>query len=132
VTALPMKKDDALTTVREIMYGARAEEQQRLDRIQCALSPKPDSVPSVQMPENPNPTMLALARKGRTNMLPLILDQYSQGMKVDGVTKADGGVSKAMGYWQANQLEARQTGIIRSTLAFGAAYGIALPGDTAR
>jgi hypothetical protein len=124
-----MKPADALTTVREIMSGPRAEEHRRLDYIQCALSPRRDSAPSVELPKNPNPVMLALARKSRTNMLPLILDQYSQGMKVVGVSSADGGTSPAMKYWDANQLEARQAGINRSTLAFGAAYGLALPGD---
>jgi hypothetical protein len=126
-----MRPADALTAVREIMYGARAEEQQRLDRIQSALSPALDAVPSVQLPDNPSPVMLAMARKSRTNMLPLILDQYSQAMKVDGVVAADGGRSKAMDYWTANELDARQVGINRSTLAFGAAYGLVTPGDRA-
>jgi hypothetical protein len=127
---VPLKPADALATVREIMYGPRAWEHERLDRIQSALSPKHDTPIAVQMPAEPNPAMLALAKKARTTVLPLILDQYSQGMKIDGVTSADGGSSPAMKYFNANQLEARQTGINRSALAFGAAYGIALPGDT--
>lgn len=127
---MSLKPADAMTTVREIISGPRAFEHERLERIQRALSPKHGTAPAVQLPKNPNPAMLELAKKSRTNLLPRILNEYSQGMKIDGVTAADGGASSAMKYFDANQLEARQTGITRSALAFGAAYGIGLPGDT--
>jgi hypothetical protein len=126
---VPFKPDDALTAVREIMAGPRAVEAERLDRIAAAIAPKWNAVPTVELPKDPTPAMMALARKSRTNALPLVLDTFSQCIKADGVVTADGGVSKWMDYWNRNQLEARQTGINRSTMQNGASYGVALPGD---
>jgi hypothetical protein len=87
--------------------------------------------PSVEMPKDAPQVMKNLAWKSRTNFLPLILDTFAQQIKADGYIEANGTPSRAWSYWQANGLDARQTGIHRSALQFGASYATVLPGDTA-
>lgn len=118
-----MKPDDALTAMREIMAGPRAYEARRLERIREAMRPE-CLLPTVELPDNPLPVMNNMARKSRTNMLPLVLDTFSQVIKADGHSN-----EKQWGYWQNNQLDARQTGVHRSAMQNGAAYGTILPGD---
>lgn len=87
--------------------------------------------PTVEMPKDAPQVMKNLAWKSRTNFLPLILDVFSQVMKVDGYIEANGKPSRAWDYWQKNGLDARQTGIHRAALQYGAAYASILPGDNA-
>lgn len=140
----------ALEAARAIAYGPRIIEAERLNRISMALSPKnvltsPDGVSyigdgngragfvTVEMPKNAPKAMQHLALKARTNFLPLIVKTFSSAMKVDGIMSATnpGNLSQAWSYaWQPNNLDARQTGIHKSALAYGASYVTVLPGDT--
>jgi hypothetical protein len=140
-----LKPNDALETARNIFSGPRMQESRRLDYIAAAVNPRrayslymnqPLSsvgmgIPTVEMPSDAPQVMKNLAWKSRTNFLPLILDTFSQVMKADGYIEANGVPSKAWNYWQVNGLDARQTGIHRSALQFGASYATVLPGDKA-
>lgn len=142
--------DQALEAAKSIVYGPRATEADRLNRIARALSPRniagsPDGstflgdgdggtgYASVEMPKGAPVVMQHLALKARTNFLPLIVDTFSQNMKVDGLLSSrnpDVPQSPAWKYaWQANNMDARQTGVHRSALAYGASYVTCLPGD---
>lgn len=138
---------NALEAARNLVYGPRIIEAARLNLIATALSPRqnyvsPDGTTylggynqgqvSVEMPKGASDSMQHLAQKSRTNFLPLVVDTFSQVMKVDGYKSASGpGNLEPWDYaWQANSLDARQTGIHRSALAYGAAYATVLPGDT--
>lgn len=148
---MALSPDKALEAARNIVYGPRQVEADRLNRIALALSPRniassPDGITylgdigggvgytSVEMPEGSNSTMQHLALKARTNFLPLVVDTFAQNMKVDGLLSSinpDNPRSAAWQYaWQANNLDARQTGVHRSALAYGASYVTVLPGDT--
>jgi hypothetical protein len=139
-----LSKDKALTLAQEIWAGPRMHEQPRLNFLAHSVTP-PRSYnvwldqpsgrsvfggPTVEMPEDATQVMKNLAAKSRTNFLPLVLDTFSQVMKADGYVEANGTPSKAWEHWQRNGLDARQTGIHRSALHFGAAYAPILPGDT--
>jgi hypothetical protein len=141
-----LKPDDALDAARNIWAGPRVHEAHRLQWIAAAVNPKRSyqnyinqpftSVgfghPTVEMPNDAPQVMKNLAWKSRTNFLPLILDVFSQVMKVDGYIEANGAPSTVWDrVWQPNGLDARQTGIHRSALQFGASYASILPGDTA-
>jgi hypothetical protein len=140
-----LKPKDALDTARNIWDGPRIYEAQRLNFIAAAVSPKraysaymnqpltADMLgkPTVEMPTDAPQVMKNLAWKSRTNFLPLILDTFSQVMKADGYLEANGVQSDAWSYWQKNGLDARQTGVHRSALQYGASYVSILPGDTA-
>lgn len=105
------------------MAGPRADEARRLERIRDAMRPE-CVMPTVELPKEPLPIMLNMARKARTNMLPLVLDTFSQVIKADGHSN-----ETQWAYWQANQCDARQTGIHRSAMQNGAAYATVLPGE---
>lgn len=135
-------KSQALEAARNIWSGPRVLEAERLNFIASAVNPKRAystwlnapvvqvgfGAPTVEMPQDAPQVMKNLAWKSRTNFLPLILDVFSQVMKADGYIEANGVPSDAWGYWQANGLDARQTGIHRSALEFGASYASILPG----
>jgi hypothetical protein len=75
-----------------------------------------------------------MARIARVNICPIVVDSLAQSTFVDGFrtesdTPADGAQS-VWDVWQANKMDARQTGLHRSAYAYGAAYAIVLPGDT--
>jgi hypothetical protein len=139
-----MKPADALDAARNIWAGPRVFEAQRLNFIAGAVNPRRAysqysnqpitsyslGFPTVEMPQDAPQVMKNLAWKSRTNFLPLILDTFSQVMKADGYIEANGATSKAWDYWQANGMDARQTGIHRSALQYGASYATILPGDT--
>lgn len=127
---MAFSKKDALEAAANILNGPRVNEAARLNRIAAALSPKWNSLPDVVLPKDPTDAMRALAWKSRTNFLPLVVDTFSQVMKVDGyaaTSSAENG--KPWAYWQRNALDARQTGVHRSALAYGASYVTVLPGD---
>lgn len=140
---MAFKPDDALHAARSIWSGPRALEADRLNHIAAAVSPRRAyrenmnasvsqlglGAPTVEMPKDATQVMKNLAWKTRTNFLPLILDTFSQVMKADGYLESNGVPSKAWEYWQANGMDARQTGIHRSALQYGAAYATVLPGD---
>lgn len=145
-----LSRDKAVATAQSIYNDQRTVEQRRLQRIRRALQPAalrsanesrrpseqnlepalPDEL-SVYLPADADPAMRTFAKKSRTNYLPLALDQYAAALIVHGyrVGRAADNV-KQWDYWQANGLDARQTGIHRHALAYGVAYGVVLPGDS--
>jgi hypothetical protein len=128
-----LSKNDALIATRSIIAGARAAEAPRLERIANALRPwAPGRPPSFVIPTDAPKSMVALAGKSETNFLPLVAETFSQVMKVDGYYQS--GQSEraaAWAFWQRNRLDAKQTGVVRSALHYGAAYTTVLPGDKA-
>lgn len=135
---------DAITAARNIWAGPRIQEAGRLNYIAAAVTPRRpyadymstswtelgSGAPTVEMPSDAPQVMKNLAWKSRTNFLPLVLDTFAQVMKADGYLESNGVASSAWRYWQDNGLDARQTGIHRSALQFGAAYATILPGNT--
>jgi hypothetical protein len=125
----PKAAQDALRTIWETQRPAEAD---RLERIHDALKPyrlPSEFVPTVQIPDDAPTLMKELARKSETNYLPLLLDTYSQVLKVDGYqSAASDEPSSSWLDWQRNRMDARQTGLHRSTLQYGTAYALALPG----
>lgn len=143
---MALKPDDALKAARNIWAGPRMFEAQRLNYIAAAVSPRRaysnymnsdrpltawgSGTPTVEMPDDAPQVMKNLAWKSRTNFLPLILDTFSQVTKADGYTDTTGSLSSAWNHWQANGMDARQTGIHRAAMQYGASYATVLPGDT--
>lgn len=140
---MPFNKEAALQAARNIWSGPRITESGRLNFIAAAVTPQRAysayfdqpmatvgmGAPTVEMPTDATQVMRNIAWKSRTNFLPLILDTFSQVMKADGYLESNGVPSDAWRYWQANGMDARQTGIHRSALQYGAAYATILPGD---
>ncbi|TWS25360.1 phage portal protein [Tsukamurella sputi] len=152
-----MRPNDAVAAALNIMNGARAWESVRLERIFRAMQPARDLEPpkdgqgryetdlwlntwsnqlgpnplDVQVPRDAPAAMHRLAGKSRTNFLPLVVDTFSQVMKVDNYLASDGLTTpSAWNDWQRNRFDARQTGVHRAALQYGVSYVTVLPGDS--
>jgi len=108
---------------------ARDSERSRLEKIHRYLrdDPKrkleglPSSVPS---------EVQRLARLSRANVLKFAVNSRVQSMYVDGYrAKGASDDSPVWEAWQANGMDARQIGIHRSGLSYGASYATVLPGE---
>jgi len=125
-----MNRNQAIDACRYIMQGPRAYEAERLERIADALEPWTEEKAQWLLAgsghsEEPSTNM---KWRSQTNFLPLVLDVYSQSMKVDNylssTTKTTAGPWE---WWQRNKMVARQTGLIRGVLEFGVSYTTVLP-----
>lgn len=125
-----MNREQAVDAVRYILSGPRIFEAERLDRIAESLKPMTPfdaqrALAATGHTEEPNTGM---RWRAHTNFLPLVLDVFSQSMKVDNYlsssTKETAGPWE---WWQRNKMVARQTGLVRSVLQYGVAYTTALP-----
>lgn len=72
-----------------------------------------------------------MAQSSRVNVMPIVVNSLVQSMFVDGFrAKDEKDDLDVWDAWQANRMDARQTGIHRAAFAYGASYAIVLPGDT--
>jgi hypothetical protein len=66
--------------------------------------------------------------RSQTNFLPLVLDVFSQSMKVSNyLSSATQRTAEPWLWWQRNKMTARQTGIIRGVLEYGVSYTTVMP-----
>lgn len=123
----------AADQVEELRSTHEAERSQlnEIRRYWKGRQPLPTVIPQ------DSPTQVKrMARIARVNVCPVIIDSLAQSTFVDGfrgggipetaTAQLDDPIWKA---WQANKMDARQTGLHRSTFAYRAAYTIVLPGD---
>lgn len=129
---MALSKKDALDATRNLLNGPRAAEAPRLKLIADAMKPCGDNnSPRVEIPRDAPEAMANLARKASTNFLPLVVDTFSQVMKVDGYyTPGTAENASPWQWWLRNRFGARQTGVHRAALQYGASYVVVLPGDT--
>lgn len=88
----------------------------------------------VLIPSDAPREMKTLARISRVNICKIVVDSLAQSLFVDGFRSdptgaADDSQSKIWKTWQANKMDARQSGLHRTAAAYGASYAIVLPGD---
>ena len=131
-----MNKRQALDAVREMLAGPRAYESERLEALANAVRPWTSEYALSQLEirgvnaatadGSPYSEIVGLARKAQTNFLPLVLDIFSQSLKVDNYLSGDQTPS-VWEWWQRNKMDARQTGIHRTALHYGVAYATVLP-----
>lgn len=124
---MPLTADAATARAKELLEF-RTAERGRLARIRDYLNDDPDWRPSWLASSAP-PEVHQLARIARVNMLPFVVDARSHAMYVDGFrTPRSAEDVPAWDVWQRNKFDARQIGVHRSALAYGAAYVVVLPG----
>lgn len=120
-----MARDEAVSTARRLLE-LRDGEQGRLDRIQRYMCGKHDSV---YVPRGARAEYRWLIERARVNILPLVVTVVAQNMYVDGYRPAGSDENaEPWAVWQANRMDARQHGIHRSVLTYGAAYAVVMPG----
>lgn len=144
-----LSRRDALDLVVDVWDTHRRAETPRLDRIDQALRPPPgrfgpgaffggpgawryagDWRPTVAIPDDAPPIMYDLARKAETNYLPLLVRVFRQALRVDGYLTSVPAERSPWRWWQANRMDARQSGLHDAALKYGVAYASVMPGDT--
>ncbi len=125
----------AAEDLANVLMEKRMGEKERLERL---LSYRVDGIePNGVMSDgriNGLPAGLpdevrALAKLSRVNLIRYIVSARVQNMYVEGFqTETSAENVPAWNIWQANQLDARQLGVHRAALTFGASYVVVLPG----
>jgi len=115
------------------LKGVRNGERIQLDLIRRywkGIQRLPEVIPA-----NAPREVRTMARIARVNVCAIVVDVLAQSTFVDGFRAAgppdEDGDNAVWDIWQANKMDARQTGIHRAAFAYGASYAIVLPGDTA-
>jgi hypothetical protein len=119
--------EDAVARAGELK-GYHTSERAQLDLIRRywkGVQRLPAVIPSSAPRE-----VKTMARIARVNVCKIIVDSLAQSTFVDGFRTKDAAEDAEVWHvWQANKMDARQTGIHRAAFAYGAAYAVVLPGD---
>lgn len=87
---------------------------------------------SVYVPRPAQQEYRWLVSRARVNILTLVVDTFAQALYVEGYRPARSADNASpWGHWQANRMDARQSGLYRAALTYGVAYLLVLPGDPA-
>ena len=126
---MPLSADGAVEQARRLMEFHQTEREQ-LDTVRRYLKGR-QALPAV-IPSGSKNEVKVMARSSRVNIMPIVVNSLVQSMYVDGFrAKLEADNADVWGAWQANRLDARQTGIHRAAATYGTAYAVVLPGDTA-
>lgn len=120
-----MNREQATEAVRNLLR-VHADERKWMDEIHEAMQPWTERRAAGMFGignENPGRSrQIEIAKASQTNYLPLILDVFSQSLKVDNYYTSDSQESETWQWWLRNQMNARQTGLHRSVLQYGTGY----------
>ena len=109
------------------MIDVRGSEQSRLELLRLYLR---DEQRLTWLPQGTPNEVHRLASMSRVNVLPFIVSASVQALYVDHYrTHDDIEEQPAWDLWRANRMKARQVGVHRSAMSYGAAYTTVLPGD---
>lgn len=121
--------DDAAAGQAKALLEFRQAESGRLEEIREYLRDDPDRR-LTGLPSGVPIEVHQLARISRVNLLRFVVASRVQSMYVDGFRAPRASDdAEAWRAWQANGMDARQIGIHRAALSYGASYMTVLPGD---
>ncbi len=125
---MALTSEQAPDTAKRLL-ALRAEEQPRLSKVAAYMRGRQDSV---YVPKGARQEYRWLIKRAKVNILPLVVTVVAQSLFVDGYRpeRTDQNAA-AWRYWQANRMDGRQHGLHRSTLKYGLAYNLVLPGSLA-
>lgn len=127
---MPLSRAEAVGQAAELRQ-MRDSEKSRLELIHLYLRDDPDDRRRLEgLPSGAPDEVVRLARIARVNVLKYIVNARSQHMYVDGFqtpTSADDLAQWEA--WQRSGMDARQIGVHRAGLSFGASYATVLPGE---
>ena len=117
--------DKALSNVAAWLLAARRAESGRLSLIHEWVK---NRAQDIYVPESATAEYRKLVDQARFNILPLLVSSLAQNLFVDGYRPAGRNDNAAVwGIWQANRMDARQSGLYRSALKYGYSYATVLP-----
>lgn len=132
-----MRQTAAKQAVRTMM-GIHLQEVDRYARLDRDVRPPTDrelmEKYDIELGGRNFERQMQIARQSFNPTLQLLLDTYSQSLKVDNYFRsadegALGDVSEGWEHWQRNRMDARQTGLHHAALKYGLSYAAALPAD---
>lgn len=122
---MPLSAKAAVAKTNELLQVRRTESS-RLDKIHRYLR---NEQRLVWLPTALPSEVARIAKIARVNMMRFVVDVPVQAMYVDGYrTKGAADDEKAWETWQRNRFDARQIGVHRAGIAYGASYVTVLPG----
>lgn len=125
---MPLSDSDAAALVAKLLL-MRSAESERLDKIHDYLRDDPDNRAIGGLPVGAPADVVRLARLSRVNLLKYIVNARVQNMYVDGFrTPSSPDDLEVWQSWQRNKMDARQIGINRAALSYGASFATVLPG----
>lgn len=123
-----LSDEDAVEQARDLRK-VRSDESERLDKIRDYLRDDAEK-PLQGLPSGTPGEMWALAKVSRENVLKFIVNSRVQSLHVEGFRTPESNEDLAVwDVWRRNKMNARQIGIYRSALAYGATYATVLPGS---
>jgi hypothetical protein len=126
---MPRTEAEALELAKDV-HEIRQGEEHRLQTVYEYLRDDPDERRLGGLPTGAPPDVVRLARMSRVNMVKYVVSARVQGLYVDGFqTPASPDNLEQWQVWQRNRFDARQIGVHRAGLSYGASYAIVLPGD---
>lgn len=118
--------EDRVVATAKRLLKLRESEQPRLQRIADYMAGKHASV---YVPSGARAEYRWLIDRAKVKILPLVVNVVAQNMYVDGYRpKGSDDNAAPWQVWQANRLDARQHGVHRAALTYGAAYVVVMPG----
>ncbi|EPD63169.1 phage portal protein [Streptomyces sp. HGB0020] len=125
--AQPMDAAKLTKVVQWLLIGRRAEAG-RLTEVHEYLK---NRVCDIYVPKSATAEYRKLVDQARFNILPLLVKAVAQGLFIDGYRPADATDNSPVWdqVWQANRMDARQSGLYRASLEYGLSYALVLPGD---
>lgn len=122
---MPLDDRAAEDKAKELL-SFRLHESSRLDRMHSYLR---GNYRFKWLPTDIPEEVKRIAEISRINVMRFIINTPVQSMMVDGFRAPDGKDEPGWDLWQRNKMDARQIGVHRAALAYGASYATVLPGD---
>lgn len=127
-----MNRNQATEAVRNLLR-VHADERRWMDEIHAAMQPwtasRAASMFGIGSANPGQARQIEIAKASQTNYLPLILDVFSQSLKVDNYYTSASEESGVWQWWIRNQMNAKQTGLHRATLQYGTGYAVVARGQ---
>lgn len=118
-----------LANVARYLLAARREEAPRLSKIREWFK---DRVIDMYIPKGATDEYRKLVDQSKFNILPLLVASVANNLFIDGyrsgnTTRENSPVWDKV--WQPNRMDARQSGLWRTSLTYGYGYALVLPGE---
>lgn len=124
---MPLTRAGVVAQAKELLQ-IRSQEKTRLDLIHSYLRDDPAERRIGGLPSGAPSDVVRLARISRVNLLKFVVSARVQHMYVDGFQTPQSPENLAQwDIWQRNKMDARQIGVHRAALSFGASYVTVLP-----
>lgn len=123
---MPLSESQAKDWI-EIVKKFRTSEEAKLKRIHDYLQ---DIQGHPAVPNGSSQEVQSLAKISRVPIMEIVVASVAQAMYVDGYrADKESDNDTAWDIWQANKLDAGQTGVHRATVTYGTSYVTVLPGE---